>query len=105
MGYVATSVQALRHNMENGYVIWTSQGRQMHKVPLEHFQKLQWRPRPPTLMTSKDEKKMMKDLRKYREQFEKIDNEIAAKVLSADNKLRAEQLEVFMEYVEKWAKR
>jgi len=103
--YVATSVQALRHNMENGYNIWTSQGQQLQKVGIEHFQKLQWRPRPPTLMTSKDEKKMMKELRSYREEFDRIDNEIAAKALSEDNIEKRRLLEEFDEYITKWAKR
>merc|ERR1711998_266160 len=76
--YVATSVQALRHNMENGYTIWTSQGRQVNRVQLEHFQKLQWRPRPPSLLSPQDEKKLMKNLKTYRQKFTEIDDAIAA---------------------------
>jgi translation initiation factor 3 subunit B len=102
--FVATSVQALRHNMENGYNIWTSQGRQLCRVPLEHFQKLQWRPRPPTLLTAQDEKKLMKDLKKYRAQFTEIDDAIAAQAQSAEFAARRQMLEEFDEYVMKWNK-
>jgi len=103
--YVATSMQALRMASENGYQIWTSQGRQLHKVPCEHFQKLQWRPRPPSLLTKKEEQKMMKDLRKYREEFDRIDNAIAAAQLSEDNLLKKGLLEEFVGYVAAWKKK
>lgn len=103
--YVATSVQALRHNMENGYAMWTSQGRQLCKQPHEHFQKLHWRPRPKSLLTDKDEKSLMKNLRKYREQFEEIDNAIAAQALSAENEERRRVLAHFETVRREWVKK
>lgn len=103
--YVATSVQALRHNMENGYNIWSSQGRQILRVPLDHFQKLQWRPRPPSLLTAQDEKKLMKDLKKYRAEFTKIDDEIAARAQSEEMQERRRLYEDFEDYVAKWKKK
>jgi len=102
--YVATSVQALRHNMENGYNVWTSQGRQITKVPLEHFQKLHWRPRPASLLTPQDEKRLMKDLKKYRIKFTEIDDAIAAAADASDAHQRAETLEEFEDYQKKWLK-
>jgi len=103
--YVATSVQALRHNMENGYAMWTSQGRLLCKQPHEHFQKLHWRPRPKSLLSDKDEKALMKNLRKYREQFEEIDNAIAAQALSAENEERRRVLAHFETVRREWVKK
>jgi translation initiation factor 3 subunit B len=102
--YVATSVQALRTTMENGYAVWTLQGRMLNKTPIEHFQKLQWRTRPPSLLSDKDEKSLMKNLRKYREEFDRIDNEIAAQQLSEENEGRRVLRDEFDELIKKWAK-
>lgn len=102
--FVATSVQALRHNMENGYNIWTSQGRQVTRVPLDHFQKLHWRPRPPSLLTAQDEKKLMKDLKKYRAKFTEIDDAIAAAANSAEMQERKMLLQEYEEYALRWKK-
>jgi len=103
--FVATSVQALRHNMENGYNIWSSQGRMILRVPLDHFQKLQWRPRPPSLLTAQDEKKLMKDIKKYRQEFSRIDDEIAAQADSEEKAARMELLGEFEDYQAKWKKK
>lgn len=103
--YVATSVQALRHNMENGFVMWTGMGRQIHKVPKERFQKLLWRPRPKCLLTDKQEKSIAKDLRKWRVQFEEVDNAIAAQASSEEAKARQTLLDDFDDFERKWARR
>jgi len=100
--YVATSVQALRHNMENGYNIWSSQGRLIIKQSIDHFQKLQWRSRPPSLLTAADEKKLMKNLKQYRAEFSKIDDQIAAQQNMEDKFAKAELMEAFEVYSKKW---
>merc|ERR1711892_704553 len=53
--FVATSVSHWRHQMENGYNIWTSQGRQLKHQRQDKFYQLLWRPRPPSLLSAKYE--------------------------------------------------
>ena len=38
--------------MDNGYWLWSFQGRNLQKQPLERFCQLQWRPRPASLLTT-----------------------------------------------------
>jgi len=101
--YLATSVQALKHNMENGYQIWTSQGRMIKKVSLDHFQKLQWRNRPPSLLTAQEEKKLMKNLKQYRSEFARIDEEIERNNNQEEQMKKAAMFDEFEDYIKKWA--
>jgi len=38
--------------VDNGYWLWSFQGRILQKQPLERFCQLQWRPRPASLLTA-----------------------------------------------------
>jgi hypothetical protein len=37
--------------MENGYNVWSFNGKLIHKVIKDRFFQFLWRPRPPTLLT------------------------------------------------------
>ena len=63
--FVATSVSHWRHQMENGYNVWTSQGRQLKHQRQDKFYQLLWRPRPPSLLTVAQEKDVRKNLRTF----------------------------------------
>jgi len=49
--YVATSVSWWGHKVDNAYWLWNFQGKLLHKQPLDRFCQLQWRPRPPSLLS------------------------------------------------------
>ena len=51
--YVATSVSYYRHQMENGYTLWTFQGKQFLSLAREKFLQFQWRPRPASVLDEK----------------------------------------------------
>jgi len=60
--------------MDNGYIIWSFQGKQLYQQSFETFYQFLWRPRESLL--SKDQiKSVKKNLKKYEKQFEKADKE------------------------------
>lgn len=60
--------------MDNGYILWSFQGRQLHQQSYETFYQFLWRPRE-TLLSKTQVNKVRKDLKKYEKQFEKADKE------------------------------
>jgi len=62
--------------MDNGYIIWSFQGKQLHQMSFETFYQFQWRPRKSLLMKA-DEAKVLKNLKKYEKEFAKADKELS----------------------------
>lgn len=60
--------------MDNGYVLWSFQGKQLYQQSFETFYQFLWRPRE-NLLSKQQIKKVKKDLKKYEKQFEKADKE------------------------------
>eukprot|EP01135_Chromosphaera_perkinsii_P005513 Nk52_evm62s352 gene=Nk52_evmTU62s352 len=81
--YVATSVSYWHHQMENGYNIWSFQGRLLHKQSVEKLTSFNWRPRPPSLLTEAEKKAVKKGLKDYSVKFDRADMLSQSKV-SAD---------------------
>ncbi|CAN0498159.1 unnamed protein product, partial [Ectocarpus sp. 12 AP-2014] len=61
--------------MDNGYQLFSFQGERFHEFKKDNFYQIQWRPRPASLLTSAEKKKVVKNLRKYEKRFEKDDRE------------------------------
>ena len=59
--------------MENGYHIHSFSGTTLAEHPMEKFKQLVWRPRPPTLLSKEEQKKIRKNLREYSREFEEED--------------------------------
>ncbi|VEU41860.1 unnamed protein product [Pseudo-nitzschia multistriata] len=62
--------------MDNGYILWSFQGKQLYQQSFENFYQFQWRPRA-KLLSKPEIEKVRKDLKKYEKQFEKADKERA----------------------------
>mmetsp|Transcript_13337 Transcript_13337/g.17882 ORF Transcript_13337/g.17882 Transcript_13337/m.17882 type:complete len:717 (+) Transcript_13337:113-2263(+) len=62
--------------MDNGYTLWSFQGKQIHQASFETFYQLQWRPRE-KLLSKEERAKIVKNLKKYEKQFDKADRERA----------------------------
>mmetsp|Transcript_13665 Transcript_13665/g.19279 ORF Transcript_13665/g.19279 Transcript_13665/m.19279 type:complete len:717 (+) Transcript_13665:152-2302(+) len=60
--------------MDNGYILWTFQGKQLYQQSYETFYQLVWRPRE-NLLSKAEIKKVRKNLKKYEKQFDKADKE------------------------------
>ena len=68
--YFMTAVSWWAHKVDNGYNIWSFQGKILQRHALDQFCHFLWRPKPPTLLTEKDIKKIKKDLKRYQKGFE-----------------------------------
>jgi len=71
--FVATSVSHWRHQMENGFTMWSSHGRELYHEKKDKFYQLLWRPRPPSLLSEAKEKEIRKNLRTYSKKYEEED--------------------------------
>jgi translation initiation factor 3 subunit B len=60
--------------MDNGYIIWSFQGKQLYQQSHETFYQLQWRPRE-HLLSKSEVSKVRKNLKKYEKQFDHQDKE------------------------------
>lgn len=74
--FVATSVTAV-HQMENGFNIWSFNGKLIYRLPRERFFQFLWRPRPPTLLSPEKEAEIQKNLKKYSKKYEEEDELVA----------------------------
>merc|ERR1719470_743076 len=74
-----TAVSWWAHKVDNGYFIWSFQGRILQRHQLDQFCSFIWRPRPPTLLKADDIAKIKKDLKKYSKQFELKDKSTQSK--------------------------
>jgi len=63
--------------MDNGFNIWSFQGKQLVSESYEAFYQFQWRPRQNLLTKQEIETKVMRNLKKYEREFDKADKKIA----------------------------
>ncbi|CAG9093895.1 unnamed protein product [Plutella xylostella] len=98
--YVVTGVSSLKCKMDCGYYIWSFQGKILRRVMKEGFAQFHWRPRPPTLLTDKQQKDIKKNLKKYYSQFESKDRMRSSKASKELVAKRTEQMKKHIEYRE-----
>jgi translation initiation factor 3 subunit B len=58
--------------MDNGYILWSFQGKQLYQQSFETFYQFFWRPRE-TLLSGSEVSKVKRNLKKYEKQFDKAD--------------------------------
>lgn len=51
--------------MENGFNMWSFNGKLLYSLPRDRFQQLSWRPRVPSLLTKEKEEEIKKNLKEY----------------------------------------
>eukprot|EP00126_Sphaerothecum_destruens_P008932 Sdes_comp20388_c0_seq2m14302 len=93
--YLATLVSYWHIQLENGYNVWSLQGKLLHKKPLEKFYSLSWRPRPPTLLSEEDIRQIKKKLKTYSTKFDRIDMLSESKVSADILQKRAQLIDEF----------
>lgn len=59
--------------LENGYAIWDFRGQELTKQIQDRFKQFIWRPRPPTLLSKEQQKKIRRNLREYSRTFDEED--------------------------------
>lgn len=60
--------------MDNGFILWSFQGKQLYQQSFETFYQLLWRPRE-TLLSKEQIEEVRKNLKKYEKEFERADKE------------------------------
>jgi translation initiation factor 3 subunit B len=60
--------------MDNGFILWSFQGKQLYQQSYETFYQFLWRPRE-TLLSKPEILKVKRNLKKYEKQFDKADRE------------------------------
>jgi translation initiation factor 3 subunit B len=68
-----------KFSMDNGYILWSFQGKLLHQQSFETFYQFQWRPRH-SLLSEEQREKVIKNLKKYEREFDKADKELAFKL-------------------------
>jgi len=58
--------------MDNGYILWTFQGKQLYQQSFEAFYQFQWRPRD-KILTKTEIAEVSKNIKKYEKQFNAFD--------------------------------
>ncbi|KAF6198747.1 hypothetical protein GE061_006769 [Apolygus lucorum] len=96
--YVVTATSNWKSKDDLGYWIWTFQGRILSRNNLQKFWGLQWRPRPPTLLTAEQQKEIKKNLKKYSPQFESKDRMRLTRASKDLIEKRAAAMKKFEEY-------
>jgi translation initiation factor 3 subunit B len=51
--------------MENGFNMWSFNGKLLYSMPRDRFQQLSWRPRVPSLLSKEKEEEIKKNLKEY----------------------------------------
>mmetsp|Transcript_26880 Transcript_26880/g.43881 ORF Transcript_26880/g.43881 Transcript_26880/m.43881 type:complete len:667 (-) Transcript_26880:280-2280(-) len=101
--YVCTFVSHWRHQMENGFLIWTFQGKQVHKLMRDRFYQLLWRPRPPSLLPPEKEKYIRKNLHEYSKKYATEDEQRRENIATDAAKERQQVSEAWSAWARKKA--
>ena len=97
--FITTSVSHWRHQMENGYILWSSHGRELAHEKKDKFFQFLWRPRPKSLLSDEQEKEIRKNLRKYSQKYEEEDARLKLSLDADLLKRRQEQHKAFEEFL------
>lgn len=73
--FVTTSSSLWRHSMEQGYAIWDFRGNELQKNIIEQFKQILWRPRPRSLLSKDDMKRVRRNLKEFSKVFDQEDQE------------------------------
>lgn len=86
------------HKIDNAYWVWSFQGRLLRKHSMDRVCQLLWRPRPPSLLSNEEIKKIKKDYKMYSKMFEAKDRVLQSRVSKEILDKRRALMDDFMEY-------
>lgn len=97
--FVATCVTYWRNMTDNAYAIWTTYGKELCRVNVDQLYQFAWRPRPPSLLSAKQEKDVKKRLKERRERYEREDKDLKDSVSSGKAAQRKGQRDAFQAFL------
>ncbi|XP_071733109.1 eukaryotic translation initiation factor 3 subunit B-like [Rutidosis leptorrhynchoides] len=101
--YVATSVTSV-HEMENGFNIWSFNGKLLYRILKDHFFQFLWRPRPPSFLSPEKEEEIAKNLKKYSKKYDVQDQDISVLLSEQDREKRKQLKDDWERWVHEWKK-
>ncbi|PSS11950.1 Eukaryotic translation initiation factor 3 subunit B like [Actinidia chinensis var. chinensis] len=101
--YVATSVTSV-HEMENGFNIWSFNGKLLYRIMKDHFFQFLWRPRPPSFLSPEKEEEIFKNLKKYSKKYEAEDQDVSLLLSEQDREKRRRLKDEWDSWVNNWKK-
>ncbi|GKU99920.1 hypothetical protein SLEP1_g12697 [Rubroshorea leprosula] len=99
--YVATSVTSV-HEMENGFNIWSFNGKLLYRILKDHFFQFLWRPRPPSFLTPEKEEEISKNLKKYSKKYELEDQDVSMLLSEQEREKRRMLKEEWDKWISDW---
>ncbi|PKI82384.1 Translation initiation factor 3 subunit b [Malassezia vespertilionis] len=93
--YVTTSASLWRRSTEHGYAIWDFRGTELQKHVLDQFKQILWRPRPRSLLSKDEQKRVRRNLREFSKVFDQEDE-------AEQNSQALAHREVYQRMVEEW---
>jgi translation initiation factor 3 subunit B len=70
---IKVRVELMTRQAENGYHLYDFKGSLLREEHIDRFKQLAWRPRPPTMLSKDEQKKIRKELRSYSKRFDEQD--------------------------------
>ena len=92
---MTTSASLWRRSTEHGYAIWNFHGVELQKHILQQFKQILWRPRPKTLLSKEDQKRVRRNLREYSKIFDQEDE-------AEESSQALAHREVYQRMVQEW---
>ncbi|KAI5648192.1 hypothetical protein M9H77_34197 [Catharanthus roseus] len=99
--YVATAVTSV-HEVENGFNIWSFNGKLLCRILKDHFFQFSWRPRPPSVLSVKKEEEIAKNLKKYSKKYEAEDQDVSLQLSEQEREKRKIVKEEWERWVNEW---
>ncbi|KAK8522409.1 hypothetical protein V6N13_115379 [Hibiscus sabdariffa] len=99
--FVATAVTSV-HEMENGFNIWSFNGKLLYRILKDHFFQFLWRPRPPSFLTPEKEEEIARNLKKYSKKYEAEDQDVSMLLSEQDREKRRKLKEEWDKWVSEW---
>ncbi|CAB3991027.1 Eukaryotic translation initiation factor 3 subunit B [Paramuricea clavata] len=96
--YVSTSVSWWAQKVDNGYNIWSFQGKLLQRHSINQFCQMLWRPRPQTLLSDDQVTKIKSEIKKYQKMFENKDRMSQKKASKELIEKRRSMMREFLEY-------
>ncbi|XP_057807553.1 eukaryotic translation initiation factor 3 subunit B-like isoform X1 [Salvia miltiorrhiza] len=99
--YCVTAVTSV-HEMENGFNVWSFNGKLLYRILKDHFFQFLWRPRPPSFLTAEKEEEIAKNLKKYSKKYEAEDQDVSMLLSEQDREKRKMLKEEWARWISEW---
>lgn len=86
--YVATAVSKWVQQLENGYTIWSFQGKELVHVSKEKFFQFAWRPRPPSPLEKDKIRDIYANMKEHSKKLKKEDRDMKKQLWEENKKKR-----------------